>query len=976
MVNRVVESTAQKSNNKGKSISHSIINSLNVFNTISKEETDKVNNLLLSTEQWLSNISNKVKNTENKQVILSPEKTEPTMKIIKEEVPILSSPHKVDFNLPEADTISIHDSETTGKQDLFITANPSPIALKTPKSKNDITNPIIHINQNTQKDNGSPSYKTDDITSNKESTNTPISQQNDITASPLNVEKNINKINNTNDKSISTNSSSFSNKRKQSPWSPFKVDTALKNYNIGEGKDRNDSEKIDKPVIIPETNQSVKLPDPTVTMSDKLTDLSKNNSSLLKPVIPNNSDKNVTSNTTLKDKKEDIVKFSSPSVPSRNKSTIAISIKNTQPSGKTSSTISHDTNRLKMRANMFAPLPEKDPLIVRNQSPRATRSVSNSNLQTMKYQTLNSTLKSSTSNLVNLSRNKPISLNRISSPSKLHKTKPPIPSRNRLDTKITPHGKTAQSSRISPQINRNLASPLRRQNESHIVKKDHTKNNKSPLSKLPSGTPSRNNTSALKTGGVFDRLASLPTKSFEQKKHLKNGSTPISRKHNPSSIDVTGSPIKRVSPKLKQANHTDISMQETLKSIFSTTKSQNSRSPTAQVKRNLSNKNTIPQNDSNKVFDSLIPSLTPKNDSKEERTGPPHISPSSKSNGSITKTESLTKVSTTTQGTNTLVDFNTLSPSKKPQPIFTSSLAKLQKVSVVPPTTEKISPTTAGNKPTSFIMDEGSMAKLNKDVSFTDDTEKEKNPSIKEKEVSNISLNNITEERHTQERVSNIQFIPATERSKDDVKTKLNKRLSEVLRTQQEQEKKRKENQQKRKRSQMEDELKRRNSRYSNYKMYSKKRSMGTSTDYNAKNVVRTQTNNTGVKNQIANVQNQNDAVFNTQNILGDIDKVDYRNIIGGENVPSVDSLSNINQIGDDSLPEIPSDNEQDEVIMAEWASGSTLENQLKIQQNWDPKRIFGPVAPLHIDEIFPASSNSRLNKVKSRLSKKSSWKN
>ncbi|KAA8906680.1 hypothetical protein TRICI_005103 [Trichomonascus ciferrii] len=67
-------------------------------------------------------------------------------------------------------------------------------------------------------------------------------------------------------------------------------------------------------------------------------------------------------------------------------------------------------------------------------------------------------------------------------------------------------------------------------------------------------------------------------------------------------------------------------------------------------------------------------------------------------------------------------------------------------------------------------------------------------------------------------------------------------------------------------------------------------------------------------------------------------------------------------------LPEIMSESEDDDDgnVLKDWASTPELRNMLMNQQKVDPDAIFGPIPPLHMEEVF---KNSRLSRFRPRSS-------
>lgn len=946
----VVKSTGGKANTEA--ISHSIIRSLNLFNSITRDDTKKINTKLLDMNTWFQDINNKISITKNGKMLLSPEHTKPVSQSVKKEendvtndLPLLASPHQIrslQFDNNNTDSIVL-ESETTGKQE-FITANPSPIMQRTPKNTETVT-----VSIDTPLESNIPNIYSNDVS--------------------------------IHDKTIEED--------KPSPWSPFKVENTLKNVNVSMDEKHVSMDEKHESTI---SNHSISITQPRINVSNKSN--SKEDIGIVesKSVIEEPKNKVLTTMENPEQKFITDTKFekefqTDDKTQSHNTSVISNNnsinkspiINNTVKPTKVNSTESVKPN---IRANRFAPLPEKDPLIVRNSSPRSVKSRSNNN--TLKFQNITSTSNLTSTNQHNaLLISKPALSKSNTSPSSRISSRMIATPGNKNQLRGNLPDKTERRNRLSPQKSSKLVSPPKRRIESNVAKNMHTGNSKSPVSKLLSKTPSRTSSNAIKSVGVFDRLSSNPTKSFEQKIRQRTGTTPIApRRHNPSSIDVTGSPLKRISPQHKAANQSEILEQEALSSIFFKNKTQEVRSP-LRKERILSKHNhasSASEGKSNHVSDSLIPKLDHETEGKalvdKPNSGIQLSKPTQLINKleSPTKPENITGRSIDSHGTNTLVEVIKVSPSSNSSKISPT----LQKTVITPANIEKTKMVNATHislsslNPNERISPKNtSHTQLGTDEKLTSSNTPLGTVMKGEQETAlakGPQPNNVT---------AKIQLIPSVEHGKDDVKTKLNKRLSQVIRTQQEQEKKRKENQQKRKKSQLEDELRKKKGRYSNYKMYSKKPSMGANPDHLSKSGY--YGTNVGVpKNNMANTKQVKDPIIDTSNILGDIDKVDYRNVVGGDYSPDINESTrppDLNSVGDDSLPEIPSDDEWDRDVMADWAQSHALEQQLKIQQSWDPKQIFGPIAPLHIDEIFPNSSTSRLSKVKTKFNRKSTWK-
>ncbi|CCF58451.1 hypothetical protein KAFR_0E02990 [Kazachstania africana CBS 2517] len=211
------------------------------------------------------------------------------------------------------------------------------------------------------------------------------------------------------------------------------------------------------------------------------------------------------------------------------------------------------------------------------------------------------------------------------------------------------------------------------------------------------------------------------------------------------------------------------------------------------------------------------------------------------------------------------------------------------------------------------------------------------------------------------DRLTKFQLLPpSVDADKHELKKKLNKRLSEVMKTQQEQERRRKHQQ--RKKSNADDYPKRQSRTFSEFKSFSTA-TANTNFSTNANKSRRS-----GVSELIQNHNSFNNVIssyhVDTNNILDALNTGDHRMKLADYNTPS--STDNMNN----TLPEIYSDSDQEDntQTLADWAREPQLQEQLLVQQNWDYKQIFGPVPPLHMDEIF---QTSRLNKFKPRQSLK-----
>lgn len=947
MGDQSIDSTQKLTNNNN--ISHSIIQSLQLFNTISKDNAKSINSKILGMNQWFKDLNNIVTSTRNKAHMISPDNTKIVVENLKETKIIedtteqlpLSSPQRFETNLPDSNQNSIIlDSETTGKQELFITANPSPVIQKTPKN-------IQTINNGTHDtDLGS----------------IPNIKENGIVAR-TNFET------------------------KMSSWSPVKVEHTLKNIQAPEVEEHKEEINSSHQPTVQLNNPKEGVPDISNTTIIPKTDTHRSteqhpllvnkdeNKTKHENILP--EEKPIIESTTKEDIKvenSDVKNIEINNPVKNNVVTNSVSLNIQKHIDDQSSTLYNSKNKVSIRTNMFEPLPEKDPLIVKNSSP-SQNDASKSHNNTFRFQSLNKNANLPTvTNSQNLFKTNSSFSKKSLSPSINNKYRSIMTPKGKINYINTLHkNKRNNGNKISPHMaNKAIVSPLKIHVDSNIIKKENKKPNRSPLSRLITKTPQHTHKTNIKPGGVFDRLSSIPTKSFEQKIRSKTGQTPIARKFTPSSIDVTGSPIKRVSPKLKKTKMSEILEQEALSSIFFKNKPQNRSSPLKQENLVSNNKKNISPtskslelkvNNNNKVFESLIPKLT--QDTSLEKIKEP------------VKTKSLVSKSLSSKDESKSLVNDIKSPYKSNNSYETKTLIDPPLVS----TMKNTSIVSSGIPTISTAVSEKGQIKhipVNS-ISLSSLNPNENLDSVKNNKSIKVNDNSFDSEMKQKDTTEKIQLIPLVDESKVDVKVKLNKRLSEVIRTQQEQEKKRRENQQKRKKSHLEEESARKHSRYSTYRIYSKKNSLGK--NVSADPFIKTMINNKNLrinKAGVTTLRNGTDNIVDTSNILGDIDKVDYRNVIGDGNFIATDKSTpgqELNSIGEDSLPEILSDDEQNRFVLAEWAQSPALENQLKIQKSWDPKRIFGPIAPLHIDEIFPTSSSSRLSKVKSKLTKKPSWK-
>ncbi|CAI4275221.1 BDM_1a_G0003900.mRNA.1.CDS.1 [Saccharomyces cerevisiae] len=398
---------------------------------------------------------------------------------------------------------------------------------------------------------------------------------------------------------------------------------------------------------------------------------------------------------------------------------------------------------------------------------------------------------------------------------------------------------------------------------------------------------------STKASSVFDRLSSIPTKSFENK--ISRGN--VGHKYSSSSIDLTGSPMKKVSQKFKSINSTDTDMQEALRDIFSV---KNKITKNNSPKGKNSRKSSIPR------FDKTSLKLTTHKKLAiiaEQKKKSKHSSDVHKT-GSRPHSISPTKIS---------VDSS--SPSKEVKNYYQSPVRGYLR-----PTKASISPNknknlTTSQTPHRLKIKEKTLRKLSPNIADISKPESRKSKNY---------------------RLTNLQLLPPAEAERDDLKKKFDKRLSGIMRSQQEHHRRKQEKQ--KRMSHLEQDLKKQTSFSNDYKDIRLKESLAP------------------FDNHVRDTINKNTA-FSTDNILATINTVDHREIIGNV-TPKIASVN-------DSLPEINTDSEDEaSVTLAAWAKSPYLQEQLIRQQDINPQTIFGPIPPLHTDEIFP---NPRLNRLKPR---------
>lgn len=403
--------------------------------------------------------------------------------------------------------------------------------------------------------------------------------------------------------------------------------------------------------------------------------------------------------------------------------------------------------------------------------------------------------------------------------------------------------------------------------------------------------------SPVNNKNVFDRLSSTSTQSFNKK--ITHRPHKMDKKHTTSSIDLSGSPLRRTNAgptritatattdrsrrQIFEHDNSNWQVRETLKNIFSTD----------------TTGDTQTEKHPNKVQNirrSLIPSLN-------------HL-------GSSSLLAKDKRHSINIGGSNTQEDTN--------------------------------------DKNLSIIGEE----KLSRVITDKSSSNIVQNPIVEKQEQAIKTTNR-------DHRLTKFNLLRSDESNKQDLKKKLNKRLSEVMKTQQETEKQRKDKHKKLLTNET-NVAKPRGKNFSEFKSFGTVRKLS--------NVRRSNTFNDMSQvsdNGEHNLTKPQQGGIDTRNILDALKTGDFRARVGdpiedssfdyddNERPPAVTT-----QHGNDTLPEILSDSDQEDTnTLQEWARAPQLHEQLIKQQNWDSKKIFGPVPPLHIDEIF---KNSRIDKMRS----------
>ncbi|SCV03344.1 LAMI_0H07404g1_1 [Lachancea mirantina] len=421
---------------------------------------------------------------------------------------------------------------------------------------------------------------------------------------------------------------------------------------------------------------------------------------------------------------------------------------------------------------------------------------------------------------------------------------------------------------------------------------------------------------------VFDRLTSTSTKSFEKKARSRSPRRDIQLKvdHSRGSTNT----LNRRSP-AKSIDDSNQEIQETLKTIFSTEIPKLSI-PTSKLTENSEKSHRVRQ-DGKRT--SLIPKLSGKT-----MVGSPllHRNKSPRSKLVLSSPDHFK-----TLPAHHFVGESPANPRKtatKPLSTFRSRESIFER---------KVS---FDNGSDNFVgADKHSISRIQKDLKTSAKDREKRNfahsltadTPLQESDSNPTGTQVRKRIKVSNDRLTKFQLLPQGPSEKQDVKKKLDKRLSEVMRTQKELQKRKQEQRLQRRKSQIEHDVKKRRTK-----------------------ILSGSTRTNRLLTQVG-AQNDNVAPFvNGGVFLHDVNTTDHREFINHS--------MNEDFAGDDlTLPEILSDSDAEDIqVLASWAENPQLCEQLLAQQNWKPESIFGPIPPLHIDEIFQIS---RLSKLKSRQS-------
>ncbi|AET38279.1 Sli15p Ecym_2560 [Eremothecium cymbalariae DBVPG len=494
-----------------------------------------------------------------------------------------------------------------------------------------------------------------------------------------------------------------------------------------------------------------------------------------------------------------------------------------------------------------------------------------------------------------------------------------------------------------------------------------------------SGTRSSYQGTKGRSGSIFDRLSSIPTKSFEKKiasrsphyisrSPTKGTLSPEPRYFQSSKTNVNGSPARRKSTADETFDRSDDHIQATLKNIFDTQIPVLSNNE-LRCRNSLAAKKKNPPSGSQIKRTSLIPrldrsvynsknilhtekrgrSMTPiKRGDMTSKVRKLNFNPSPhRVVNLVTQAKPINNYNQSVQTpsktvfTSKVQSASSVSSTMK----FETEQTPLSKTAVKTPTVK--TPGLIGTKLASSKV----LGKTGITKAFpTDETIHSANhcSSMGQKSTGKVDQvaqdvkDSIVQLNGAHDRLTKFQLLPQAGSEKQDLRKKLDKRLSEVMRNQQEQQILRRRQEQQKRKSQLEEGKKRRTKILSDFP------------------------DNGAVKSKV-NTTNSYLTKLPNQSVLYDLHTADHRSNTGSSK--NNDHLNVPTHVCDTTLPDIDSDSENESgsyKILAAWAQSPFLEEQLLRQQDWDIEEIFGSIRPLHIDEVF---HNSRLSKLKSRQS-------
>ena len=411
-------------------------------------------------------------------------------------------------------------------------------------------------------------------------------------------------------------------------------------------------------------------------------------------------------------------------------------------------------------------------------------------------------------------------------------------------------------------------------------------------------TRKRISQSPINSKNVFDRLSSTSTQSFNKK--ITHRSHIINKKHTTSSIDLSGSPLRRTNTGTTRTAITSTNNSTSRKQLF---EHENSNWQVRETLKNIFSTDTTDDR----------PTETHTNDVQNVRRS---LIPSLNHSGRLSLLNKEKRHSINIAGNDKQQDTN--------------------------------------DKNLSIIGEEKS-SRIIKDKSSSNLIQ---TPIVEKQEQTTKTTNH-------DHRLTKFNLLRSDESNKQDLKKKLNKRLSEVMKTQQETEKQRKDKHKKMLTNET-NVTKPRGMNFSEFKSFGTVRKLSNVRKSNTFNDM-SQISDNGESHMTKPLQQGG---IDTRNILDALKTGDFRARVGDPIEDSSFDYEDNEQPavnvppGNDTLPEILSDSDQEDTnTLQEWARAPQLHEQLIKQQSWDSKKIFGPIPPLRIDDIF---KNTKIDKLKS----------